>query len=613
MDIRFSRHTTSRLLCIFLAACAAATAGADGFYIRPHIQNVTVDGATLIWETPEEGVGVVEYGKPGALDQKAQESAPAKIHRVRMTGLQAGTEYGYSVKAGSDEAAATFKTAPGKIVPVTFVAVGDSRRWDGQWEAANMEAHTLQWKPDFYVNNGDLVLKGHEYDLWPQHFKRFSGLNKSYMMVTARGNHEGSMYADKENDWFGKYHELPDEGEPQLSFDWGNVHMVLLSYEDVGTPAKAEATAAWLDKDLSNMDKNLWPIVVQHFPIYCAGYGGAEDSRKENGETLGAVARVLEKHNVRVNMAGHTHIYERSYPWRNDKRNDENGVVYIVNGGDINSNYPEAWTAVHDDKRVQTKPTYTVFQCLDDRIDMRSFCVSTADKSIVQIDHFTVVRNEDVAKKAVAALKDKKDADLIKAIDDVGAMMYSPAVEALVPYLSDSNADVKRAAASALRSIGTDDAAKALAPFLGDGDVTVRREAARALEIALPKKQMDAAQQCALDPKQDEDVRASAIGALELHAKPAVAREASLAVLESDAPSTVRCRAAYAMSRIADKDDVSKLVALVKDEEDPYVLVRLGYALNHVKGNRVNLNGKGPYANSKPGTREEFVQEWLKD
>lgn len=615
MGISGSQRVIARTLCLILVACAAVTtASAQSFYIRPHIQNVTVDGATLIWETPEASVGVIEYGKPGAaLDQKATEGTAAKIHRVRMTGLEPGTEYAYRVVAGSDEAAATFKTAPGKIQPVTFVAVGDSRRWSEDWAKTNMAAHTQQWKPDFYVNNGDLVVRGHEYNLWPEHFKRFEDLNKSVMMVTARGNHEGSMYNDTDNDWFAKYHELPDEGEPQLSFTWGNIHMVLLSYEDVGSPAKAQATADWLDKDLANMDKNLWPIVVQHFPIYCAGYGGPEDSRKENGETLGAVARVMEKHNVRLNMAGHTHIYERSYPIREDKRDDKAGVLYIVNGGDINSNYPEFWTAVRDDKRVQAQPTYTVFQCLDDRIDMRTFCWSKAENKVIQIDHFTIVRDEEVAKKAVAALEGKKDAELIAAIDNVGAMMYAPAVESVAGYLNDANPEVRRAAASALRSIGTGDATKALEPCLADADLTVRREAARTFEIDLPKQQSDVAQKCALDPQQDEDVRVAMLGALDLHADPKAAREVGLQVLESDAPAAVRQRAAYAMSRLAEKDDISKLVDLVKDEEDEYVLIRLGYALNRATGNSVNVDDKAPYANSKPGSRQEFIQDWLKN
>ena len=57
------------------------------------------------------------------------------------------------------------------------------------------------------------------------------------MMVTARGNHEGSQMRDVENDWFAKYHELPGEGEPFAAFDWGNTHFVLISYES--TPVAA--------------------------------------------------------------------------------------------------------------------------------------------------------------------------------------------------------------------------------------------------------------------------------------------------------------------------------------------------------------------------------------
>lgn len=614
MPMNFSRRHLARFLCLNLALCvlAAWPSAAQRFHIRPHLQNVTQDGATLIWETPDPCVGEVEYGRPGALENKAKESAPSEIHRVRMTGLQAGTEYGYRVRAGNEEATATFRTAPAGIRPTTFVAVGDSRRWNGHWERSKMSDHCLQWKPEFFMNNGDLVLRGHEYNLWPEHFQRFADINGSYMMVTARGNHEGSMYSDRDNDWFAKYHELPDEGEPRLSFDWGNIHMVLLSYEDVGSPARIAATAEWLDRDLSEAGKDRWNIVVQHFPIYCAGYDGPEDSRKEVGKTLAPLARVMERHGVRVNMAGHTHIYERSYPWREDKRDDAAGVVYVVNGGDINANYPEPWTAVRDDKRTQSKPTYSVFQCLDDRIDIRTFAWSTVENAIVEIDHAIVPKSEDVAKAAVAALAGKRGAELARAVEEVGAMMYGPGASAVAPALKDSDAAVRRAAASALRSIGTEEAAEALAACLDDEDAAVRREAARALEIALPEGRVEEAARRAVDSAEDEDVRVALLGALQRHAPARAAKKAAFKVLASDAPEAVRRRAAYALGAIAEKGDARKLAKLVRNETDEYVLIRLGYTLNNVTGNKVPLGDKSPFANSRPGTRGEFVKTWLK-
>ena len=50
-------------------------------------------------------------------------------------------------------------------------------------------------------------------------------------------------------------------------------------------------------------------------------------------------------------------------------------------GGDINGNYPEWWTAVADDRNTQSKPTYTVVQCKDDEMELRTFCWSDRGES----------------------------------------------------------------------------------------------------------------------------------------------------------------------------------------------------------------------------------------
>jgi len=62
-------------------------------------------------------------------------------------------------------------------------------------------------------------------------------------------------------------------------------------------------------------------------------------------------------------------------------------------------------------------------------------------------------------------------------------------VDSLAGYLNDSDAGVRRAAATALRSIARK-AAAALAPFLSDADMRAPR-AALAFELALPEANQD--------------------------------------------------------------------------------------------------------------------------
>ncbi|MBI4559975.1 MAG: HEAT repeat domain-containing protein [Candidatus Hydrogenedentes bacterium] len=609
MILKRKPHVHALILTLLLALPVFA----DAFHIRPHVQNITTDGATIIWETQELGIGTVEYGPKGTFDQQAKESAPATIHRVRIAGLAPESSYSFRVRVGQDAAESFFKTAPGSDRPITFVAVGDTRRWEKRWQETNMAEHTLQWNPEFYVINGDLVVSGHKKELWPEHFERFGPLADKYMFVTARGNHEGSFFNDNENDWFGKYHEMPAPGEPLFSFDWGNSHFAVISHEMMAGEERIKQTMAWLDEDLTRSKKK-HEFVLHHYPIVCTGYYSPTESRKEDGTMFAELARVLDKHHVAVDMSGHTHIYERLYPLRAGKRDDRNGTTYVVQGGDINANFPDWWTAVGDDTTTQAKPTYTVFQCKDDRIEFRTFCWSPVENKTVQIDYNVIWQDESIPSKVLASLPSLKGEALVKAVEELGAMLYAPAGQKLLSYLApDQPVEVRRAAASSLRALGSESLAPALLSYVKDVDAIVRQEAARALEIAMPSDLSNAVAKLAADEKLEDRVRKSLIGALQFHAPAKLTHKVTLAILnDAAAPVPVRQRAAYALGRVATKQDVRTLAKRIEQEPDNYVMMRYAWLLNRLTGVQVSLDGKAPLATSEPGKRREFVQQWLK-
>jgi len=597
------------LLAAAFALPAVAQDAEQGFHIRPHMNNITRDGATLIWETRQPGESVVEYGREGAFDQRAT-GAPDEhnIHRVRITGLEAETVHSYRVRAGNDVQESTFKTAPATDRPVTFIVVGDSRRWNASWESTRMAAHAAQWNPEFYINNGDLVVNGHQRDLWPEHFDRFHDLAQSLWMVTARGNHEGSMIFDVENDWFAKYHELPGDGEPYAVFDWGNTHFVLVSFEQTpGAPA-------FLDQHMPGADKQ-YTVLAQHYPVYCSGYYGPTDSRKEFGDRqMKPLADAIDRHDIDLDVAGHTHIYERMFGWREGKRDDRNGCMYIVNGGDINANFPEAFTAIRDDREAMEKPTYTVIHMGNDRIWFRTFAWGKAEQDIIEIDYCVRWRDEALPQAVLEQLPGATGADLLKAIEELGAMTYQPAGEALLPYLDDADPAVRRTAATALRRIGSAEIAPRLLPHLASEDAHIQREMARALEIAsdvaLAPAVADAAKNAALDVK----ARVALIGALQFHAPKELATATAIAVLrDTSTPALVRERASYALVRTAGEADIAAIIEMFDRETEEYVMLRLAFTLNELCGRRQPVDGKTPIGQSKPGERGEFIKKWVQE
>ncbi len=602
-----------RLVTFCLAlVLVVGEAYAEGFRIRPHVQNLSQTGVTLIWETETSGVGSIQYGaKDAELDKSVREEDAVTLHRLRIEGLEAETAYTYRVEAGDDAQQATFITAPDTEREIVFIVVGDSRRWGTLWHDTGMDEHVTQWNAELFLTMGDLVVDGHQYEQWPEHFERFEELTQSKWFVTARGNHEGSLVRDTENDWFAKYHELPG-GEPYVSFDWGNTHFVLISYESTGREKDWSSSAEWLDGHLDSVDKP-YTVVAHHFPVYCTGYASTDLSRKEPGELAVDFRNVLDKHNVTLDASGHTHIYERHYPLRANKRDDRNGTWYVVNGGDINGNYPDWWTAVGDDNTTMSKPTYTVYLAKDDRIISRTFAWSKVEERIVQIDYFVIWQDESIPRGVLNGLTGKEGAELVEAIETLGAMLYAPAAEALLPYIGHDDAPVRYAAAKSISLIANESIADEVFALLDHPDARIAAYMARALEAATPEKLVDEVANLAVDDDVPTGVRFHLVGALQFHAPPERCTKAMLSILgDRKTDPKLRRRAVYALGQTATKSDVKGLTKLVKNEENRYVTLTLGYTLNDLTRNRVSLRSNGEYARSKPGERRDFIKKWLK-
>ncbi len=603
---------------LLIAACAVLfslqvlaqdEAPKQGFYIAPHLNNITADGCTIIWESNLEEQGSLNYGLNGKLDQTIKDEAPAKIHRLRLTGLTPETTYSYKVVCGEDTLESTFKTGPAKSRPITFAMIGDSRRWSNRWEATRMWEHVAQWDPEFYITQGDLVPNGHVYDQWPEHFNRFKEINHNLWMATARGNHEGSQIFDPENDWFAQYHELPGDGEPYAAFTWGNTHFVLISFEQTAGSYK------WLNEYLPTVDSQ-YTVLAHHFPVFCTGYYSEDDSRKEMGtSTMQRLARTIFDNDVDLDLSGHTHIYERLHPMKDFKRNDREGTTFVINGGDIGGNFPEQFTAVVGNNRTDEweAPSYTIFNMNDDSITFKTFCWSKVDEAIIEIDSSIIWKDEALPKAALAKLNAAKGATRIPHINTLGDMRYQAAAQPLLGDLESDNAQVRQAAATALRSIGAESISADLAAYLNDDDLHVRREAARSIEIAMDPALTDTIIAVAADNKQDMETRLACIGALQFYGDAEKTSALLLDLLtQDDLERKVRERAVYALSRTTDESDMDTIIELFMAEKDPYTFLRLAHTMNKLTGRRQSVDGKGPIAKSQPGEeRQQFVDKWM--
>lgn len=96
----------------------------------------------------------------------------------------------------------------------------------------------------------------------------------------------------------------------------------------------------WLDRELGG-SRAKWKILLLHHPLYSSAkkHGWTSRDQGEMESVRNAIEPLLERHGVKIVLAGHDHVYERVKP--------QKGIFHFVSGtgsetrvGDIQSNSP---------------------------------------------------------------------------------------------------------------------------------------------------------------------------------------------------------------------------------------------------------------------------------
>ena len=328
---------------------AGAWAGEVRIIAGPYLQNVKKDGITIMWETDVAAPSRVDYGATKKCEVSRSSEDLVTIHEVTLSGLTVETGYYYRVSsAGAQSEICAFRTAIKKDTPFTFVVYGDSQgNSRGTPQRASKRHQRIadeaaSWKPDLLLHVGDIVGWGPNgrKEFRDHHFGPGRELLKNVPSYLALGNREVNAPA-----WY-DYASTPEpEHENYYSFDYGNVHFVILDslpfahihqsgfWPKPGYPGSrsalkgAEAQMKWLEKDLKSADAK-WTFVFFHHPVYIsADEGGTQESLKQR------VVPILEKFDVDIVFTGHWHFYERTHPMKDGKIDQEEGILYVTTGG----------------------------------------------------------------------------------------------------------------------------------------------------------------------------------------------------------------------------------------------------------------------------------------
>lgn len=305
------------LIVLGLSACQR-TLIHPVFLKGPYLQNVKMDGVTIMWESSIPAIGKVVFGKSRAFGNTAVEMDSTTIHEITLTGLDVESVYHYyAISGGVKSPAYTFKTSVGNDSPFSFAVYGDNK--NGPFIHSKNTDLILTKNPSFVIHNGDLVDRGYVYKQWEKLFFTPARRIMSHVpLFPVLGNHEehAKLYYD--------FFSLPGN-EQWYSFDFGNAHFIILD-SDKEFLDKDDAQINWLIDDLQK-NTATWTFVNFHHPPFTAG-GGYYDVERIFLKNL--LHPIFEEYGVDVVMSGDDHNYERTFPIVS--KNGEKPITYIVSG-----------------------------------------------------------------------------------------------------------------------------------------------------------------------------------------------------------------------------------------------------------------------------------------
>lgn len=349
----------------------------------PYLNIVTAESAVIRWRTDSPVYGKLIWGREGKrLRHKTEEKIAVTEHEIKVSGLIPGTKYYYRTGAPANndsktDSAQYFYTAPstGSQRPVRIWALGDFGNGSkNQRDCFNaVLAVTHDRHPDAWIWLGDNAYdfgKDEEYqknvfELYDQSFLQQTPIYPS------PGNHD---YRDQRENGaaeiaYYKIFTVPQHGEgggiasgtaSYYSVNYGNVHLVSLNSEeeinDVFTISDTlSEQVSWLKKDLE-ANRQTWTVIYLHRPPYTMAGSHNSDKEEDLVKLRKNLVPILERYQVDIVLAGHSHVYERTFPLlghydssdtfdsvkhvvkaNKDKKN--RGIVYVVagSGGQIDN------------------------------------------------------------------------------------------------------------------------------------------------------------------------------------------------------------------------------------------------------------------------------------
>jgi len=339
---------------------------------------------------------------------------PGYIHSATLSNLMPQQQYYYSY--GDDYGMSVFNSfvAP----PVATASQGVHLIAYGDMGKASIDGSLEHWEEFPSLNTTrNVISKLNEIDLvlhigdisyavgyeaqWDQFFEQVEPITSTKPYMTCIGNHErdypdsGAYYNGTDSGGecgvpYEHYLAMPTPGtdKPWYSFNYGNIHFLLMSTEHEFHDKSEQYE--FLVNDLKNVNRTQtpWVIFAGHRPMYI---DSTNDKQPDGDLVVAKLLRkeledVLRKHKVDLALWGHHHSYQRTCPVYEEKCVDH-GVVHVVIGmagmglsQNLQKETPE-WITYVDDQNFG----FTQMKTTENKLEMWYY---TNDLQLN--DHFTL-------------------------------------------------------------------------------------------------------------------------------------------------------------------------------------------------------------------------------
>lgn len=327
--------------CLNAAALLAQSAREDQFLVKPYLQFSTKNGMYVLWETKETATSRVDFGEArwnapqAVLDRTVKLEGTRLMHELFLNELKPETNYFWQVTSITDKGDTlrtpvySFKTAVQDSSAYMFALIGDTQR-NGRtpWAWGKVAEQVWEDRPNFVVLAGDLVDQGFKKTDWTEHFFPYGQpLMSRVPIYPVLGNHE------QDAPYYYQYIVAP-KPEYYYTFTYGNAQFFMLdSNRDL---AEGSEQYEWLEWELAKSTAT-WKIAVHHHPPYSSDNDDHGNTNAALSTLGGSNARNLvplyERYGLDFCLFGHTHLYERTWPLKENRINMKEGVVYINSGG----------------------------------------------------------------------------------------------------------------------------------------------------------------------------------------------------------------------------------------------------------------------------------------